>query len=100
VSGADRTIPSNLPASGATMALPMRTKPPRTVSQHVALRLDDAVIARIDAFIPLLSTDWHKATRSEVLRAAILRGLDLFDRDPEGAKRDLAQIHPKETPPS
>ncbi len=68
------------------------TKPPKPPTQHVALRLDDATIARLDAFIPRLSTEWHKATRSEVLRAAILLGLDRFERDPEGAKRELAQV--------
>jgi len=45
-------------------------------TQHVAVRLDDETIARVDALIPLLSTPWRRARRSDVLRALILAGLD------------------------
>ncbi len=45
------------------------------LSKHVAVRVDPAVVARIDALIPLLSRTWHKASRSEVLRKLIMSGL-------------------------
>jgi len=64
-------------------------------SQHVSVRLDDAIIARIDALIPLVSEPWRDGRRSDVLREVIKYGLDHFERDPQGALRDLA--HPKKT---
>jgi metal-responsive CopG/Arc/MetJ family transcriptional regulator len=51
-------------------------------SEHVAVRLDETLLARVDALIPQLSEPWHAATRSEVLRKLILTGLDLAERDP------------------
>lgn len=65
----------------------MRTKTDtttRAAADHVAVRLDDATRDRVDALIPSLSTDWHKANRSDVLRAVLLRGLPLVEADPMG----------------
>src|SRR4051794_19659674 len=42
---------------------------------HVAVRLDGDTLSRIDALKDVLSTAWHEATRSDVLRAVILNGL-------------------------
>ena len=49
-------------------------------SQHVAVRLDEQTLARVDALIPNLSTPWRAAKRSDVLRALILAGLDVLEQ--------------------
>jgi hypothetical protein len=71
----------------------------KTPGQHVSVRLDEAFIARIDAHRPLFSMPGRDATRSDVLRRIILLGLDYFERDPEGAKRELARIDKTEPEP-
>lgn len=48
---------------------------------HVSVRLDDALLARIDALRTKLSTPWHEATRSDVLRALVKLGLDAAEAD-------------------
>ena len=63
-----------------------------TRRQLVAAYFDSADVARFDALIPMLSTYFWQATRSDVLRAAIRRSLDLFERDHEAAKRELAIV--------
>ncbi len=45
-------------------------------TKHVAVRLDEETLARVDALIPTLSTPWHQAKRSDVLRALIHAGLE------------------------
>ncbi len=47
---------------------------------HVAVRLDEATIARLDALLPLYALPGRDATRSDGLRAVILAGLDLEER--------------------
>jgi hypothetical protein len=49
-------------------------------TKHVAVRLDEPTLAQVDALIPALSTPWHKAKRSDVLRALIHAGLELQAR--------------------
>jgi hypothetical protein len=44
-------------------------------TKHVAVRLDEQTLVRVDALIPSLSTPWRKAKRSDVLRALIHAGL-------------------------
>jgi hypothetical protein len=46
-------------------------------SKHVAVRIDEETLAKVDALIPAFSTPWHTAKRSDVLRALILAGLEL-----------------------
>ncbi|APR82610.1 Hypothetical protein A7982_07959 [Minicystis rosea] len=48
---------------------------------HVAVRLDETTIARIDALVPRLSTDWLHVTRSDVLRSLLLRALEEAEKD-------------------
>jgi Arc/MetJ-type ribon-helix-helix transcriptional regulator len=43
---------------------------------HVSVRLDPDVINRIDALLPRFTTSKHAGTRSDVVRALILRGLE------------------------
>jgi hypothetical protein len=47
---------------------------------HVAVRLDPATIARLDALLPLYALPGRSATRSDGLRAVILAGLDVEER--------------------
>jgi metal-responsive CopG/Arc/MetJ family transcriptional regulator len=58
-------------------ALPPSTA--RTSPHHVAVRLDAELLARIDALVPGLSSQWHGATRSDALRHAIVEGLRAID---------------------
>jgi hypothetical protein len=65
---------------------------------HVAVRLDPATIARLDALLPLYALPGRSATRSDGLRAVILAGLEMEERraarpaetkaDPPGANED------------
>jgi hypothetical protein len=55
---------------------------PAQPKQHVAVRLSPELVARLDALIPRLSTEWHEATRSDVLRALLLKGLGAVEADP------------------
>jgi hypothetical protein len=47
---------------------------------HVAVRLDNATIARLDALLPLYALPGREATRSDALRAVILAGIDVEER--------------------
>ncbi len=44
---------------------------------HVAVRLDEKTIARLDALLPLYALPGSDATRSDGLRAVILAGLEI-----------------------
>jgi hypothetical protein len=46
-----------------------------THGNHVAVRIDDATLAAVDALAPTLSTPWRTAKRSDALRYLILEGL-------------------------
>lgn len=48
---------------------------------HVAVRLDNATLSRIDALKEVLTTPWHEATRSDILRAVILTGLESLEQE-------------------
>jgi hypothetical protein len=54
-----------------------RTELPRG---HVAVRLDERTIARLDALLPLYELPGRSATRSDGLRAVILAGLEIEER--------------------
>jgi hypothetical protein len=47
---------------------------------HVAVRLDNATIVRLDALFPLYALPGREATRSDALRAVILAGIDAEER--------------------
>lgn len=51
---------------------------------HVAVRLDPPTLERLDILREVLSTDWHEATQSDVLRAVILSGLKLLEKEHAG----------------
>ena len=48
---------------------------------HVAVRLDPPTLERLEILREVLSTDWHEATQSDVLRAVILSGLKLLEKE-------------------
>ena len=48
----------------------------------VAVELDEATVARLDALVPRLSED-RPMTQSDVLRAVLLMALDKAEKDPE-----------------
>jgi hypothetical protein len=48
--------------------------------RHVAVRVDDDMLAEVDALIPTLSTSWHRATRSDALRLLVIEGLAALRR--------------------
>jgi hypothetical protein len=61
-------------------------------TKHVAVRLDEETLVRVDALIPALSTPWRRARRSDVLRALIYAGLEARatsgkDSDAEGTSK-------------
>src|SRR6185312_3714563 len=59
-------------------AAPMpRSKKPAPPRGHVAVRLDEPTIARLDALLPLYALPGREATRSDGLRAVILAGLEI-----------------------
>jgi hypothetical protein len=45
--------------------------------EHVAVRLDAATVARLEALLPLYALPGRPATRSDGLRAVILAGLSV-----------------------
>jgi hypothetical protein len=55
-------------------------------TKHVAVRLDEQTLARVDALIPDFSTPWHPAKRSDVLRALIHAGLEVQERAATGGR--------------
>ena len=54
---------------------------------HVAVRIDDETLSRVDALLPELSSPWHQAKRSDALRALILEALDARDRNAKTVKK-------------
>jgi hypothetical protein len=57
-----------------------RPKSSRPRLEHVAVRLDAEIIARLDALLPLYALPGRPATHSDVTRAVILAGLDVEEK--------------------
>jgi len=53
-----------------------------TDKKYVAVRLDDEVVARVDALLPHLSRPGMRATRSDALRMLLMRALADVEKDP------------------
>lgn len=62
------------------MSEPERPEKPSAFVKHVDVRLDPDVLARLDALIPTMSTEWRQARRSDVLRRVILSGLTVIEK--------------------
>ena len=60
-------------------------------ANHVSVRLDAGTLARVDALIPRVPSQRRSASRSDVLRALVLRALDLGDGAPP-TQRDEADV--------
>ena len=75
---------------GMLRAMP-RSKSAELPKGHVAVRLDEPTIARLDALLPLYAIPGRAATRSDGLRAVILAGLEVEER--------RAAKHKKGSPP-
>ena len=54
-----------------------RSKGTQLPRGHVAVRLDEGTIGRLDALLPLYALPGRDATRSDGLRAVILAGLEI-----------------------
>ena len=54
-----------------------RPKSQRPQKENVAVRLDPATLARLDALLPLYALPGRPPTHSDGLRAVILAGLDV-----------------------
>jgi hypothetical protein len=50
---------------------------------QIAVRFERELLARIDAVAPKLSTDWRQASRSDVIRALVVKALPLFEGEGE-----------------
>jgi hypothetical protein len=69
-----------------------RSKKPAPPRGHVAVRLDEPTIARLDALLPLYALPGRDATRSDGLRAVILAGLQIEE---SRARRGAAPPSPE-----
>jgi hypothetical protein len=69
-----------------------RSKKPAPPRGHVAVRLDEPTIARLDALLPLYALPGREATRSDGLRAVILAGLEIEE---SRARRSAAPPSPE-----
>jgi hypothetical protein len=49
-------------------------------TEHVAVRLSPATVARLEALRPHYSTKYHAATRSDMLRMLVLLALDIAEK--------------------
>lgn len=65
---------------------------------HVAVRLDTATLSRIDALKDVLTTPWHEATRSDILRAVIITGLESMEQEHKGALTKQRKAEPAAAP--
>ena len=65
-------------------ATPRKPRRPAVSINHVSARLDEPTIARLDALAPLLTSLGTTSLRSIVLRAVILTGLDVLERQHAG----------------
>jgi hypothetical protein len=56
-----------------------RSKGPNDRRAHVAVRLEPAIVARVDALLFRFDLPGRRATRSDGLRAIILAGLGVYE---------------------
>jgi predicted DNA-binding protein len=53
----------------------------KTPTNHVAVRLDPEDLARLDALRARMRMPSHQATQSDVLRAAIRKGIEALEHE-------------------
>ena len=52
-----------------------------TAGIQIAVRLEPDLLKRIDAVAPKLSTEWRQASRSDVIRALIMKALPSLEAE-------------------
>src|ERR1700749_4968922 len=70
--------------------------PTMAAKDHVAVRLDPPTLERLDILRQVLSTDWHEATQSDVLRAVILNGLKFLEKEHAPRVAEVRKKHDAE----
>ena len=58
-----------------------RTAPSSEPPDTIGVRAPQALVTRLDELAKLMSTPWHKASRSEAIRAALERGVEAMERE-------------------
>ena len=77
----------------ATKKKTTEAAPPTGYSVHLSVRLHADLLARLDALVPVFASDaalapTGRADRSDVLRAALLAGLQVLEgKPPKGSHR-------------
>jgi hypothetical protein len=66
-------------------------RPPRAPKGHVAVRLDQPTIDRIDALLPLYELPGREPRRSDALRGVVLAGLEAEERRARRRARGTAR---------
>jgi hypothetical protein len=63
--------------------MPARTpsKSKNAVSSQLAIRVPHEWISRLDALAKRLARNWEAPTRSEAVKAALIRGLEAFEAE-------------------
>lgn len=56
-------------------------RPPSENATQIAIRIPDEWLKRADALIPLITRPGISATRTDVVRAALARGLDVLEAE-------------------
>lgn len=65
---------------------------------HVAVRLDPSTLERLETLREVLTTEWHEATQSDALRAVILTGLKVLEKEHAGRLADVKRHRDDERP--
>jgi hypothetical protein len=54
---------------------------PKEPKINIAARVPAPIVERLDALSSALSTEWHDASRSEVVRAALTKGIEALEAE-------------------
>ncbi len=55
--------------------------------KHLSVRIEGAVLVRLDALLPSLSTPWYRAKRSDAIRFILAAGLPIVEAQHATTKR-------------
>ncbi len=69
-----------------------RVKSGEAPKQHVAVRLSEEDLAKINAIVAMLANEWSRVSRSDVLRMLFHKGMVVFEK--EMAERDGPDTEP------
>ena len=73
-----------LSASNGRIAVQRGVPRPPSTAKQIAIRIPAACLQQADDLVPLLERPGFQTTRSDVLRAAIIRGLEVMREELEG----------------